>query len=285
MTAGAGWPMGPCTLVDLVGIDVHVHASEALYEKLREPRMAPPAAHRGDEERRSARPQEPARGFYRYDRPDTATHGFTAQEQRTLANSLLTRISPRVTRGVSILGRSHAEARRLPLLVLALARGRGLGCLGGGADAGTLSVERGKGVVMIDLRGSVLGRLTAGSLRVTDQTPNDRYGALVVGRKLTQERLGPRTVLYRGQGLASGWSAAGIGSSPAEPASPSRPWDAACVMLDGEPTLPGRRRRRLLARRRRLQHRARELRAAADRAGAVRARAAAEPSRSARVAP
>jgi 3-hydroxybutyryl-CoA dehydrogenase len=43
MTAGAGWPMGPCTLVDLVGIDVHVHASEALYEKLREPRIAPPA--------------------------------------------------------------------------------------------------------------------------------------------------------------------------------------------------------------------------------------------------
>jgi 3-hydroxybutyryl-CoA dehydrogenase len=42
MTNGAGWPMGPCTLVDLVGIDVHVHASEALYDKLREPRMAPP---------------------------------------------------------------------------------------------------------------------------------------------------------------------------------------------------------------------------------------------------
>ena len=42
MTAGAGWPMGPCTLLDLVGIDVHVHASEALYEKLWEPRMAPP---------------------------------------------------------------------------------------------------------------------------------------------------------------------------------------------------------------------------------------------------
>jgi 3-hydroxybutyryl-CoA dehydrogenase len=42
MTNGAGWPMGPCTLLDLVGIDVQVHASEALYEKLREPRMAPP---------------------------------------------------------------------------------------------------------------------------------------------------------------------------------------------------------------------------------------------------
>jgi 3-hydroxybutyryl-CoA dehydrogenase len=43
MKFGAGWPMGPCTLLDLVGVDVHVHASEALYEKLREPRMAPPA--------------------------------------------------------------------------------------------------------------------------------------------------------------------------------------------------------------------------------------------------
>ena len=39
---GAGWPLGPCALVDLVGIDVHVHASEALYEKLGEERMAPP---------------------------------------------------------------------------------------------------------------------------------------------------------------------------------------------------------------------------------------------------
>ena len=42
MKNGAGWPMGPCALIDLVGIDVHVHASEALYEALREPRMAAP---------------------------------------------------------------------------------------------------------------------------------------------------------------------------------------------------------------------------------------------------
>src|SRR5205823_5937613 len=42
MKHGAGWPMGPCELVDLVGIDVHVHASEALWSALREPRMAPP---------------------------------------------------------------------------------------------------------------------------------------------------------------------------------------------------------------------------------------------------
>jgi 3-hydroxybutyryl-CoA dehydrogenase len=63
---GAGWPMGPCTLFDLVGIDVHVHASEALYEKLREPRMAPPPRlvamrNAGLLGRKSGR------GFYAYD--------------------------------------------------------------------------------------------------------------------------------------------------------------------------------------------------------------------------
>jgi 3-hydroxybutyryl-CoA dehydrogenase len=42
MRSGAGWPMGPCELVDLVGIDVHVHAAEALHGQLLEPRMAPP---------------------------------------------------------------------------------------------------------------------------------------------------------------------------------------------------------------------------------------------------
>jgi 3-hydroxybutyryl-CoA dehydrogenase len=42
MTNGAGWPLGPCALVDLIGIDVHVHASEALHAALGEDRMAPP---------------------------------------------------------------------------------------------------------------------------------------------------------------------------------------------------------------------------------------------------
>ncbi len=66
MKHGAGWPMGPCELVDLVGIDIHVHASEALYDALREPRMAPPArlvrmAQAGLLGRKSGR------GFFRYD--------------------------------------------------------------------------------------------------------------------------------------------------------------------------------------------------------------------------
>jgi 3-hydroxybutyryl-CoA dehydrogenase len=42
MTAGAGWPMGPFRLIDLIGVDVHVHAAEALHAALPELRMAPP---------------------------------------------------------------------------------------------------------------------------------------------------------------------------------------------------------------------------------------------------
>jgi 3-hydroxybutyryl-CoA dehydrogenase len=42
MTAGAGWPMGPFRLIDLIGVDVHVHAADALHGALGEPRLAPP---------------------------------------------------------------------------------------------------------------------------------------------------------------------------------------------------------------------------------------------------
>ena len=42
MTFGANWPIGPCALIDLIGVDVHVHASEALHSALGEDRMAPP---------------------------------------------------------------------------------------------------------------------------------------------------------------------------------------------------------------------------------------------------
>jgi 3-hydroxybutyryl-CoA dehydrogenase len=66
MKFGAGWPMGPCALLDLVGADVHVHASEALYEKLREPRMAPPPRlQRMLQAGKLGR--KTGEGFYRYD--------------------------------------------------------------------------------------------------------------------------------------------------------------------------------------------------------------------------
>jgi 3-hydroxybutyryl-CoA dehydrogenase len=66
MTAGLNWPIGPCALIDLIGIDVHVHASEALHSALGEARMEPPsrlvgmrdAGHLG---------RKSGRGFFVYD--------------------------------------------------------------------------------------------------------------------------------------------------------------------------------------------------------------------------
>jgi 3-hydroxybutyryl-CoA dehydrogenase len=62
---GLNWPIGPCALIDLIGVDVHVHAAEALWEAYREPRFAPPprlvrmlqAGHLG---------RKSGRGFYSY---------------------------------------------------------------------------------------------------------------------------------------------------------------------------------------------------------------------------
>jgi 3-hydroxybutyryl-CoA dehydrogenase len=66
MRFGVNWPIGPCALIDLIGIDVHVHASEALHAALGEERMAPPerllqmqqAGHLG---------RKTGRGFYEYE--------------------------------------------------------------------------------------------------------------------------------------------------------------------------------------------------------------------------
>jgi 3-hydroxybutyryl-CoA dehydrogenase len=68
MRFGVNWPIGPCALIDLIGIDVHVHASEALHAALGEERMAPPerllqmqeAGHLG---------RKTGQGFYEYDQP------------------------------------------------------------------------------------------------------------------------------------------------------------------------------------------------------------------------
>ena len=41
LKAGAGWPMGPLALIDLIGLDVQMHASQAIAEGLGEPHFAP----------------------------------------------------------------------------------------------------------------------------------------------------------------------------------------------------------------------------------------------------
>jgi 3-hydroxybutyryl-CoA dehydrogenase len=65
MTNGAGWPMGPCALVDLVGIDIHVHASEALHAALGEDRMAPPQR-LVDMQREGKLGRKSGEGFFQY---------------------------------------------------------------------------------------------------------------------------------------------------------------------------------------------------------------------------
>jgi len=66
MRFGVNWPIGPCALIDLIGIDIHVHASEALHAALGEARMAPPERLvRMAEEGRLGR--KSGRGFFEYD--------------------------------------------------------------------------------------------------------------------------------------------------------------------------------------------------------------------------
>jgi hypothetical protein len=103
------------------------------------------------------------------------------------------------TLGIPILERAM---RKLLVLACSLAVAAALTVSAGAADppTGVLSIDEGRGVVTLDVRGVVLGRLGTGSLRVTDHTPRDPFTEIVRGKYL-EERVGPRTVVYRGQNL------------------------------------------------------------------------------------
>ena len=66
MKLGCGYPMGPFTLLDLVGLDTTLYVAEVMFEEFREARYAPPpllkrmvlAGHLG---------RKAGRGFYTYD--------------------------------------------------------------------------------------------------------------------------------------------------------------------------------------------------------------------------
>lgn len=93
--------------------------------------------------------------------------------------------------------------RALILFVCAIVAAVAVAASAAGAvrDSGQLSLERGRGSAALELRGVVLGRLTSGTLRVTDLTPRDRFVPTVSGRKVTAQRIGPKTTLYRGVGI------------------------------------------------------------------------------------
>jgi 3-hydroxybutyryl-CoA dehydrogenase len=65
MKLGCGYPMGPFTLLDLVGLDTTLYVAEVMFEEFREPRYAPPpllkrmvmAGHLG---------RKSGKGFYSY---------------------------------------------------------------------------------------------------------------------------------------------------------------------------------------------------------------------------
>ena len=67
MKLGCGYPMGPFTLLDLVGLDTAMYVAEVMFEEFREPRYAPPpllkrmvvAGHLG---------RKSGKGFYDYSR-------------------------------------------------------------------------------------------------------------------------------------------------------------------------------------------------------------------------
>ncbi|MCH5644995.1 3-hydroxybutyryl-CoA dehydrogenase [Gordonia sp. ABSL49_1] len=65
MKGGCGYPMGPLTLIDTIGLDITLAAAESLYAEFAEPHLAPPALLRrmvdaGQLGRKSGR------GFYSY---------------------------------------------------------------------------------------------------------------------------------------------------------------------------------------------------------------------------
>ena len=66
MRFGANWPIGPCALIDLIGVDVHVHASEALHGALGEARMSPPERLL-EMQREGNLGRKTGRGFFTYD--------------------------------------------------------------------------------------------------------------------------------------------------------------------------------------------------------------------------
>jgi 3-hydroxybutyryl-CoA dehydrogenase len=66
MRFGANWPIGPCALIDLIGVDVHVHASEALYAALGEQRMAAPER-LVEMQRQGLLGRKTGQGFFTYD--------------------------------------------------------------------------------------------------------------------------------------------------------------------------------------------------------------------------
>ncbi len=68
------------------------------------------------------------------------------------------------------------------------------------ATDGTLSVKRGRGIVLLKFKGTAIGRLTQGKVRITDKTPFDANSP--VFRHCRIRYLNPSTTLCTGRRLS-----------------------------------------------------------------------------------
>jgi 3-hydroxybutyryl-CoA dehydrogenase len=66
MRLGTGWPIGPLALIDLIGVDVTVHAAQAMAQAYDDPRFGPPATLTAMLEAGQLG-RKTGRGFYSYD--------------------------------------------------------------------------------------------------------------------------------------------------------------------------------------------------------------------------
>ena len=66
---------------------------------------------------------------------------------------------------------------------------------------GTLSVENGRGKVVLDARGGVIGRLDRGTITVYDKTPGDASVPVVTGADDPEIFLADGAIRYRGTAL------------------------------------------------------------------------------------
>lgn len=66
---------------------------------------------------------------------------------------------------------------------------------------GTLSVENGRGKVMVQARGGLIGRLERGTLTIFDLTPGDANEPVVTGADRPIRLIGENGIRYTGAGL------------------------------------------------------------------------------------
>jgi hypothetical protein len=67
-----------------------------------------------------------------------------------------------------------------------------------GPNDGTLVVDNAQGVVVLNVRGGIIGRIDSGTIEVTDPVPGDGHTPVVRGYERARE-LGPKRTQYSGQ--------------------------------------------------------------------------------------